>query len=304
MPVILVVDDSAVDRTLVAGLCEKQPGWEVVTVANGADALFQFCIRTIDVVVTDLVMPHMNGLQLLEAICDEHAQIPVIVMTSQGNEQIAVRCLELGAASYVSKKRMGDDLIPTVRQVLARTLEERSFDDVMKRMKRNRTIFSFRNDLDLIRAAVRFLQGKLRCLGLCPGREVQNVGIALEEALLNAYYHGNLEANSTPLERGRTEYMAIAESRARDATYSSRRIRVESTFQSAAAIFCIRDDGSGFDASLLPEDEDETLERPQGRGTRLMRQFMDDVRYNAAGNEVTLVKNKSAWTLDSDQHAR
>ena len=57
------------------------------------------------------------------------------------------------------------------------------------------------------------------------------------------------------------------------------------------AVFVIRDDGPGFDPSTLPDPTDpEYLERPHGRGLMLMRTFMDEVTYNAAGNEVRMVK--------------
>ena len=55
----------------------------------------------------------------------------------------------------------------------------------------------------------------------------------------------------------------------------------------------IRDEGDGFDPSKLPDPTDpENLDRPCGRGVMLMRAFMDDVRYNATGNEVTLVRKR------------
>jgi anti-sigma regulatory factor (Ser/Thr protein kinase) len=63
----------------------------------------------------------------------------------------------------------------------------------------------------------------------------------------------------------------------------------------ARAAFVVHDQGPGFDVARLPDPTDPMfLERPSGRGVLLMRTFMDEVRYNATGNRVTLVKCRAA----------
>ena len=73
----------------------------------------------------------------------------------------------------------------------------------------------------------------------------------------------------------------------------NRRIRVTAHITPEEMEISIRDEGSGFDPSKLPDPTDpENLDRPCGRGVMLMRAFMDDVRYNETGNEVTLVRKR------------
>ena len=91
MPNILVVDDSAVDRRLVGGLIEKDPDLSVTFAANGTHALTMMRQAVPALVLTDLIMPEMNGLQLVKAIREQHPFVPVILMTSKGNEEIAVQ---------------------------------------------------------------------------------------------------------------------------------------------------------------------------------------------------------------------
>ena len=72
-----------------------------------------------------------------------------------------------------------------------------------------------------------------------------------------------------------------------------RRIHVLVTLSPSEARFVIRDEGPGFDPESVPDPTDPAnLERESGRGLLLMRTFMDEVRFNQAGNEVTLIKRR------------
>ena len=108
---ILVVDDSAMDRRLATGLLEKEGGYQIVIATNGLDALQVLKQQPIDLVLTDMQMDQMDGLELVEAVRADYPLTPVILMTALGSEEIAVRALEKGAASYVTKRRLQQDLL-------------------------------------------------------------------------------------------------------------------------------------------------------------------------------------------------
>src|SRR5262245_2182044 len=101
MPNILVVDDLASDRRLVGGLLMTNEDLTVEFAVNGREALDRIARARPDLVVTDLMMPEMDGLELLGNIRCKFPGLPVILMTSQGSEEVAVKALQLGAASYV-----------------------------------------------------------------------------------------------------------------------------------------------------------------------------------------------------------
>src|SRR4051794_34452408 len=103
MPTVLVVDDAAVDRKLVAGLLAKGQDMQVVLASSAEEALQRLAAIRPQVIVTDLVMPGMSGLELVAQISSQYPEIPVILMTGKGSEEIAVKALENGAASYVPK---------------------------------------------------------------------------------------------------------------------------------------------------------------------------------------------------------
>src|SRR5690348_2122267 len=103
MTTVLIVDDSAVDRRLAQGLLEKGGEMSFAFAANGKEAIEQLQVSPPDIVLTDLQMPEMNGLELVRAVREKYPLIPVILMTAQGSEEIAVQALSCGAASYVPK---------------------------------------------------------------------------------------------------------------------------------------------------------------------------------------------------------
>jgi anti-sigma regulatory factor (Ser/Thr protein kinase) len=147
------------------------------------------------------------------------------------------------------------------------------------------------NDPNSVMGIVAQLCDDLLALSVCDTPAAGHVGIALEEALLNAIYHGNLEISSELKENGDEPFHALARERRGLVPYCSRAVRIVSSVTPQGATFVIADEGPGFDVAGLPDPTDpENLLRPSGRGILLMRAFMDDVRYNATGNRVTMVK--------------
>lgn len=122
---ILVVDDSLVDLRLASRLLEKNPDWEVCTARNGKEGIAQVELEIPDLIVTDLKMPEMNGLELVEVIRNEYPLVPVVLMTAAGSESIAVLALEKGAASYVPKNEIANELVDTVSRILSTSTKRR-----------------------------------------------------------------------------------------------------------------------------------------------------------------------------------
>lgn len=300
---ILVVDDSAVDRRLVSGLLEKQSDWSISCAADGNEALALMVDRAPDLVVSDLVMPGLNGLELVGQVKSEFPLVPVVLMTGKGTEDIALRALKAGAVGYVPKKRLAQELPETLRRILAASHEDRTLARLMHRMTRNGASFELHNDPALIVALVTYLQQMIRSLPLADETDRLRVRLAVEEALSNALYHGNLEFRSELDELESAARNAAVSTRSSESPYRDRRIHVTSHIDRAQAVFTIRDEGGGFDPSaLLGTGPSIDLDHSFGRGLLLMQAFMDEVRYNAAGNEVTLVKrsNQEVAALDDD----
>ncbi len=117
-PRILVVDDEPqLTRVLRTGL--KSRGYEVRVAADGISALETFSDWKPDLVITDLSMPNMDGLELcrrLRAI----SPVPIIVLTAKGEEKTKVAALDIGADDYVTKPFGMDELVARARATLRR----------------------------------------------------------------------------------------------------------------------------------------------------------------------------------------
>jgi CheY-like chemotaxis protein/anti-sigma regulatory factor (Ser/Thr protein kinase) len=288
---VLVVDDSAIDRRLATGLLERDGGYQILLANCGKDALVTLQTQPIDLVLADLQMDEMDGLELVEAVRADYPLTPVILMTALGSEEIAVKALEKGAASYVAKRRLQQDLMEIVQQVIDSSDENRLQSRLMHRLARNEFSFVLNNDLSLVHSLVKYLQHTLRCVRLADEVDRLRVGIAVEEALLNALYHGNLEVSSSLKESDPNLFEETARQRSLEEPYRNRRVFVDALVSREAARFVIRDEGRGFDPTALPDPcNPANLEKASGRGILLMRSFMDEVIFNEQGNQVTLVK--------------
>jgi len=149
------------------------------------------------------------------------------------------------------------------------------------------------NDVSLLSSFTQELRQTISERGLFNESECLRFATAVDEALLNAYYHGNLEIDSKLKELDGSAFQDLAKQRRREDAYRDRHIHVRARIDSEQVSITIRDEGPGFDQSQLPDPTDpEYLDRPHGRGLLLMRAFADAVRFNDVGNEVTLVK----WT--------
>ena len=98
MPRILVIDDDEVDRELAARCLAEIEELEIAYAEHGEEGLQSIAERIPDLVLTDLRMPGMDGLELVEKVRSEYPLLPIVLMTSKGNELIAVKALRAGAS--------------------------------------------------------------------------------------------------------------------------------------------------------------------------------------------------------------
>jgi CheY-like chemotaxis protein len=288
---VVVVDDAPMDRRLAGRLLEKQPGLSVSYASDGLEALDLLTRAEYSAVVTDMQMPGMDGLTLVEEIRARFPRVPVILMTGHGSEDIAIQALQRGAASYVTKRALAKDLLPTLRQVLAAAKVDRRQQRLLDSVTYVEFRFCLENDPSIIPLLVAHLQEHLTRMDLCDETQRIRTGVALEEALLNGLYHGNLELSSDLRQDGGDAFERLGRERRFLPPYDQRRLHLHVRLTTTEATFVIRDEGPGFNPKALPDPTDPAnLERIGGRGLLLIRTFMDAVSHNATGNEITMVK--------------
>lgn len=286
MATILVVDDAEVDRRLINGLLGKHADWEILFAGNGNEALAMMGEKSPDLVVTDLQMPEMDGLELVAAARARYSDVPVVLMTAYGSEALAVEALERGAASYVPKSQLAGKLASTVDELLAMAKADRSYGRLIDCMARTEFTFLVDNDPDVIDAMVDLVQKMVGGVRFSDFSGRLQIGVALKAALTNALYHGNLEL-------GAQQNPSLVQSRRQEAPYRDRIIHTDVRLTTDEIRFVVRDEGQGFDAASAMAKTHVGLQMPEsGRGLTLMRTFMDEVAYNDAGNEVAMIKRR------------
>lgn len=288
---ILVVDDSPIERRLAVGLLTENIDCTANEAASSEEALLRIQMTPVDLLLTDMRMPDIDGLELLRRVKEEHPRLPVVVMTGQGTEETAVAALQAGADGYVTKRRLAADVVNVVSSVLEASEKGRRRAGLFRQLTRQSLEFELENNLAQIAPLWRMIVEACSRLGIVSERDRVRVAVALEEALMNAMIHGNLEVSSQLRERSGTEYEDLIRRRRQEEPYASRRVSLRCELTQESAEIMIRDCGPGFDVSSLPDPRDaQRLALSSGRGVLLMRSFMDEVLYNECGNEVTLVK--------------
>jgi CheY-like chemotaxis protein/anti-sigma regulatory factor (Ser/Thr protein kinase) len=269
---LLVVDDDPSIHELVKAMLAGAD-WEMDSVDGGERALARLQQQAYDLLLTDILMPGMDGLTLLSKLRQQHPAIPVVMMTVKNTPDHVLGSLRREAAAYISKPFSRDGLLATLGS--ARSPETR--DDIK--------ILSDKPDwISLqIRCALATADRVMQFVRELPAElepdQREQVATAFRELLLNAVEHGgHLDPEKTV-----------------DLSY----IRTARTI-----VYYIRDPGEGFSMDQLahaavatPDDPFRHVElrnqmgiRPGGFGLLMTKSFADELIYSAKGNEVILIK--------------
>ncbi|HBR20953.1 MAG TPA: response regulator [Nitrospiraceae bacterium] len=120
MKSILIVEDSTTTRSLVRAVLEELGDFDIVEAPTGFDALKLLPTQDFDLVVTDINMPDINGLELINFVRSNqrYSNIPLIIVTTERSEEDKKRGMALGATAYVTKPFKAPELQDIVRKVL------------------------------------------------------------------------------------------------------------------------------------------------------------------------------------------
>ncbi|KIQ04133.1 MULTISPECIES: response regulator [Rhizobium/Agrobacterium group] len=118
---ILTVDDSASIR-MTTKIALSNAGYQVTEAVDGADGLSRAKSGSFDLIVTDLNMPNMNGLEMIEALRQSpaHTGIPIIFLTTESDADMKSRAKSAGATGWVTKPFDPENLVKIVKKVLGR----------------------------------------------------------------------------------------------------------------------------------------------------------------------------------------
>jgi CheY-like chemotaxis protein len=290
---ILIVDDNREDLRSATSLLESLQDVKVVQAESAAEAVDYLSDSPATVVVTDLNMPGMSGLDLLHLVRRQHPDTPVIVMTGHGSEEIAAVALNDGASGYVPKRMLDSQLLPIVTKILDAVDARRDMHRLEEVLDFTETRFVLDNENELATPIVGYIQEKVNRLLPFDENDLVQIGLAIDEALKNAIYHGNLEVGSELREADDGSFHELARQRRSQSPFAGRKVEVICRVSSQEFECVIRDQGNGFRVNDVPDPlAPENLEKASGRGLLLIHQFMDEVRHNEQANEITMIKRR------------
>jgi two-component system chemotaxis response regulator CheY len=118
---ILVVDDSKVMREMVIACLRGERGLEFVQAASGLDAIERLSLGTFDLIVLDLNMPDIGGLEVVEFVRaqDQLRALPILIVTTRGDDASRARVMAAGASRFMTKPFTPEGLIAEVRGLVA-----------------------------------------------------------------------------------------------------------------------------------------------------------------------------------------
>ncbi len=263
---VLVVDDEDVVRELLERFLIKR-GYVVSLAKDGRAGLELFRKIPFDLVLSDVRMPGIDGLQLMQAVKELNPRVPVVLISGYGDVETVVRALKAGAENFLSKPVRLEQLEQVVERSLALSCIRPRPSLVLPEMEQI-TSFTVPSRSDLVCELVYQIALSAVAVGFARNDLDNNVRLALVEALTNAMEHGNRWDET-------------------------KQVRVQARISRDTLQVSVGDEGPGFDHHALADPTaSENLLSERGRGIFLMRSIMDQVSFSPQGNSVVLTKHR------------
>ncbi len=189
---VLVVEDSPEQAKDVESIL-RAADYEVEVAPHARAAIESVRRRRPDLVLTEMHMSDMSGLELVEALRAEFPAIPVIMSAEVGSEELAVQSLRSGASGYLPKRNLTRDVVALADEILSVSASQQKLSQFLTRMTVAEYQFTLENNPDLISQVVSQVESVLRTMQLFDAAEHLRIGVAVHEATVNAMVHGNLE---------------------------------------------------------------------------------------------------------------
>jgi DNA-binding NtrC family response regulator len=144
---VLIVDDDHSSRIFLQKIIERE-GYQSTLFAKGEDALKELRKKSYDLIITDLIMEEMNGIEVLKGAKSIDPHIGVIILTGHASIQTAIEALRLGASDYLAKPINVDELRIRVKKALERQKLEKRLTEIERRITFNATVTTANHEIN------------------------------------------------------------------------------------------------------------------------------------------------------------
>ncbi|HNW34657.1 MAG TPA: response regulator [Candidatus Ozemobacteraceae bacterium] len=292
MKILLVEDDSSI-RAFLGNLLQKN-GYDVETASNGREGLDAFRQTRPDIILTDIIMPDMSGLQMLGKIRKTDDRVIAIVMTGYGTDENAIEALKLKANNFLCKPIRDVDLLALLKKYEKMVQHQSAPKIQLGEVHVKSLVISFKSELDAVPAMATKLVGETE--NALPKECRLGIHLGLAELLTNAIQHGNLgityhEKLKAFESEGDAGIERLIRDRTKDPAIAARKVNVDFYMDHERCEWTITDEGPGFNWTLMETPGRETdFSKVDGRGVFLSRLQFDHLEFMDTGNKVRAVK--------------
>jgi DNA-binding response OmpR family regulator len=287
---VLVVEDEEGVRGLLGEVIALD-GHQIRMAENGRQGIDICKEFEPDLIVSDIEMPVMNGLEMVERIRRFDTESIVVIITGHGSEEYAVQALRLGAHNYLKKPIQIADLRALMKKYQSVVANRTIAGSVPGTTVRREFTMKFENCLEMVDKVVDHLV--IQAADRLSRKNRLGIHLGLLELLVNAMEHGNLEITyeekskaleGNGLQSLRNERRAIH-------ALANRRVTVDFRSDDTGCEWRISDEGKGFDWRMVPDPLDPgNATSHNGRGIAISRRHFDEFEYLGNGNVVRVKK--------------
>lgn len=283
---VLVVEDDQASRSYLEVILRKE-NLNFRSADNGKDGLEIFKEYIPDIVLSDINMAQMNGLELLENIKRIKPETIVIMLTAFNSEDYVVEAMKLGANNYLKKPVLKNNLISLLRKYSSVLHSRKSAKKIQGFIKRHNFSLDFKSNIEIIPSIVNYLITEVE--GVFPEEVLLDIKLGLGELLLNAVEHGNLDISFIEKSHAvqNDQLQQLYYERLGDPEFYRRKVFIDFSMTPEYSEWVITDEGDGFDPDSIPNpiSEDGIL-RLHGRGIFICKFQFDELEYLENGNKV------------------
>jgi len=292
---ILIVDDSLAIVTSLSAIL-KVSGYEVSSANNGSDALRRIHSDDFDLVICDIEMPGMTGLDFLSRVRTEYERdLDVILMTGYLDHDYFIEAIRLGASDFIRKPIDSKQMLRSILSLQERKKNHSNFREFFNNV--DRSDFSFQIDpcnfsqFALSKVFSSFLRQNITV----SHHALNEIMICVDEMVYNAFIHGTLGLNHDERILDHSEQQKLITERLQLPEIAKRRIHFSFTIDHLAneITISIQDDGSGFDHQgwlRRVKTEPKLNLDEHGRGISMLFHLCESLEYTLGGRKVTIVK--------------
>jgi len=288
---ILLADDMPELLSLMQKQFENL-GHAVVTAENGEEAFKLAQTQPdFDLICSDIKMPVLDGLELLEKLRVAENDTPVVLITGGADLETSIKALKLGALDFIVRPIQDKVIKEALNRIEMALSVERESIDAASMVTHQATTLITDSHLANVGKIVGYFNRQLHNICSISDLDSKKIAICLQECLTNAIIQGNFNITSAVKEADWNAYDRLIREAEQQEQQYMKQVRIQFEMLENNIQFEISDEGMGFDPHDLPDPADpQNWVKLSGRGIIFVRSFMDTVAWNEIGNSIRISK--------------